>query len=98
MEGRFGEATDSGKFGVNVQGVAVARQSVDRSLLGVGHLPDGGVRLPLWYINGVDGLGGAPLSTKVASTNKEAGHLAAGHFGTRLIEGVDWKIKGISLI
>jgi hypothetical protein len=89
MEGRFGEATDDGKFRVNVQGVAVARQSVDGSLLGIGHLSDGSVGLALWYFDGVDGLGGGPRSTKVAGTNKEAGDLAVGDFGTRLIVGVN---------
>lgn len=89
MEGWFGEATDDGEFRVNVERVAVARQSVDGSLLGIGHLSDGRVGLALWYFDGVDGLGRAPRSTKVASTDKEAGDLAVGHFGTGLIIGVD---------
>jgi hypothetical protein len=54
MEGWFGEATDDSKFRVNVQGIAVARQSVDGSLLGIGHLSDGRVGLALWYFDGVD--------------------------------------------
>jgi hypothetical protein len=87
VEGRFGEATDSGKVGIDVQGVAVARQSVHRSLLGSGHLSDGGVGLPLRDFDGVDGQGGGPFPPKVAGTNQEAGHLAVGHFGARLIEG-----------